>query len=254
MGDTARVPVRQNTPHQIKKALTSFTSLPPSTLSILPPDPRPPAQLQGRLVQGPAPTKTANNPPCQPERPLLPPTLTTITAFHLHDPDHLVLEHGIVLPLHTVGERDLTHLLDKSDLHMGTIVSSRGVGGELEYGMAGEEVKELENEEERRHKAAVERVFDDRVTRDCIEEGYMPNEAEIATATSGKEVVWATNAYNLTYNAKHFNSNECLMLNVGRITCRRSTLADKEGDSARQHQKPHQRLQATTCELARRLV
>ncbi|KZM24932.1 uncharacterized protein EKO05_0002671 [Ascochyta rabiei] len=131
--------------------------------------------LSGRIVYAdpsrPQALKNAN--------PLHPANLHTSMVYELSGADGSVGEIGIVSPtrwpLHNTGRPSVKHMVDSFDLHRGSIVSSKGSGMKLEQGIAGVRIQKLEDGEDRRHKAAVDRKFDHDVFMACIEEGYFPD-------------------------------------------------------------------------------
>jgi hypothetical protein len=110
--------------------------------------------------------------------PLNPANLQTAMVYELCGAECSVGEMGIVSPmrwpLHKFGEPFVTRMVDSFDLRRGIIVSSEGVGMELKNGLAGVKVRELEDEEDRRHKVALRSRLDDMIMRAYIEEGHMP--------------------------------------------------------------------------------
>lgn len=142
------------------------------------PSPRGDVQLSGRLIyadesyQRHAFRMEKNQDPLNPANP------QTAIVYELRSAEYPIGEIGIVSsmrwPRYEFGESSVTDMIRSFDLRRGTIVSSEGLGMQLENGLAGVRVQKLEDEEDRRYKAALDRKFDDDVIRACIEEGYMP--------------------------------------------------------------------------------
>jgi hypothetical protein len=151
------------------------------------PFPRGRIQLSGRIIYAEEPRHSRKGKwqTSRKEKSWIPANLQTTMVYELSDAGCSVGEMGIVSPmrwpLYKPGGPSVTRILDAFDLRRGMIVLSEGLGMELENELAGVKVQELQDQEDRRHKAALERQnaayardFDDMVMRASIEEGYMP--------------------------------------------------------------------------------
>jgi hypothetical protein len=146
------------------------------------PSPRRPIQLSGTMIYSEEPHHTRKRRwPFQKEKmtdPLKPAKSQTAIVYKLSGAEWSVCEMGIVSPMRWSGyklnESLVTSTVDSFDVRRGIIVSSKGLGMELENGLAGVKVQELEDEEDRRYKAAKAAAFEDWVNRAYIEEGIMP--------------------------------------------------------------------------------
>lgn len=100
-------------------------------------------------------------------------------VYELWGAEHPAGEIGIVSPvrwrLHTFEGCSVTKEVDSFDLRKGTIVSSKGFGMELENGVPGVRDQELEDEEIKRHAAALAEKFENYVRRAYMDEGHMPD-------------------------------------------------------------------------------